>query len=430
MLAHQMFLFLLHLILEVICFGFLVTVSNVLHYLPATTAVWCSLVFGAFIMQDKDLKEYNPSGSTTSKFINCSHHLCELGSRCRDPNQPCPYIVNYETKDTSTSGFLVEDILHLAPVSSNKSNKFVRAPVVIGCGSKQTGTYLEGTAPDGVMGLGLGNISVPHFLAKAGLVRNSFSLCFDEDSDGRIYFGDQGIASQNTTPFLALDDQNRYIVGVKACCVGTSCLEQTDIKVLVDSGTSFTYLPSSAYEKVVGEFDRQIRATKTRFDGYPWDYCYKSSSLAAATKITLSLKFDANNSFVVFNPLISHYDSEGLNGFCLAIQSIDDNVGTIGQNFMTGYRMVFDGENMKLGWSHSDCQDLADNKAPPVTSSNVTSPGSLPTEQQSSPNHRTPPAESIMPSIATSILMGQRHSCFIEFLFPFGLIACMFTWIF
>lgn len=54
---------------------------------------------------------------------------------------------------------------------------------------RQTGGYLDGVAPDGLMGLGLGEISVPSFLSKAGLVKNSFSLCFNDDDSGRIFLG-------------------------------------------------------------------------------------------------------------------------------------------------------------------------------------------------------------------------------------------------
>lgn len=67
---------------------------------------------------------------------------------------------------------------------------------------KQSGGYLDGVAPDGLMGLGLGEISVPSFLAKGGLVPNSFSLCFVEDDSGTIFFGDQGPANQKYTAFL------------------------------------------------------------------------------------------------------------------------------------------------------------------------------------------------------------------------------------
>lgn len=67
---------------------------------------------------------------------------------------------------------------------------------------KQSGGYLDGIAPDGLLGLGLGEISVPTFLAKAGLTKNSFSMCFDEDDSGRLFFGDQGPAAQQSTSFL------------------------------------------------------------------------------------------------------------------------------------------------------------------------------------------------------------------------------------
>lgn len=55
------------------------------------------------------------------------------------------------------------------------------------------------------MGLGRGEISVPSRLAKAGLIPNSFSLCFTEDDSGRLFFGDQGIAGEQTTSFLSSD---------------------------------------------------------------------------------------------------------------------------------------------------------------------------------------------------------------------------------
>ncbi|KAL6959296.1 cathepsin D [Sarracenia purpurea var. burkii] len=84
---------------------------------------------------------------------------------------------------------------------------------------------------------------------------------------------------------------------------------------------------------------------------------------------------------------------QGMNGFCLAIQPTDEDVGTIGQNFMTGYRIVFDRENLKLGWSHSNCQDLSDGSRLPLTPSSSPSNPLPTTEQQSAPNgHAVAPA--------------------------------------
>ena len=70
---------------------------------------------------------------------------------------------------------------------------------------KQSGGYLDGVAPDGLMGLGPGESSVPSILAKSGLIRDSFSLCFNDDDSGQIIFGDRGSTIQQSTAFLPLD---------------------------------------------------------------------------------------------------------------------------------------------------------------------------------------------------------------------------------
>ncbi|XP_052190660.1 aspartic proteinase-like protein 1 isoform X2 [Diospyros lotus] len=387
-----MCLFWLLWILGVTYFGFRATVFNVLPYLLAITTVWCSLVFGASIMQDRDLNEYSPSGSITSKHLPCSHHLCILGPNCKSPKQPCPYTAEYESTDTFSSGFLVEDTMHFAARSDNATNISAEAPVIIGCGRKQSGGYLDGAAPDGVMGLGLGEISVPSLLAKAGLLRNSFSLCFNEDASGRVFFGDQGPSAQQSTPFLPLEGKLvvPYTVGVEACCIGGSCLDKTNFKALVDSGTSFTFLPKKAYEMVVQEFDRQVNATSV--EGSDLKYCYKSRSQDMPKIPSLTLKFASNNSFLVHDPTLRYNDSEEV--FCLAIQPTDGDLAIIGQNYMTGYRLVFDRENLKLCWSPSNCQDLSDAKTMPLTPPSGSLPNPLPTtEQQSSPNgHGVAPA--------------------------------------
>ncbi|KAG8474972.1 hypothetical protein CXB51_031691 [Gossypium anomalum] len=358
--------------------------------------IMCSVIYGASIMQDRDLSEYRPSGSSSSRHVPCSHQLCESSLNCKSSKQQCPYTIDYYTENTSSSGLLVEDTLHLASVDDHKLNTSVQASIIIGCGMKQSGGYLDGVAPDGLMGLGPGEISVPSVLAKAGLIRNSFSMCFDDEDSGRIYFGDKGPPTQESTHFLPSDGKyETYIVGVEACCIGNSCLKQTGFSAVVDSGTSFTFLPNEVYERIAKEFDRRINATTTSYPGYPWKYCYKSSSEELPKVPHLKLVFPLNNSFVVFNPVFVVYGIQGISGFCLAVQPMEGDVGTIGQNFMTGYRMVFDREKMKLGWSPSNCQDLADGKRMSL-SPNGTPSNPLPTNEQQS----TPGGRAVAPAVA------------------------------
>ncbi|KAH9718525.1 Aspartic proteinase-like protein 1 [Citrus sinensis] len=366
---------------------------------------------------DRDLNEYSPSASSTSKHLSCSHRLCDLGTSCQNPKQPCPYTMDYYTENTSSSGLLVEDILHLISGGDNALKNSVQASVIIGCGMKQSGGYLDGVAPDGLIGLGLGEISVPSLLAKAGLIRNSFSMCFDKDDSGRIFFGDQGPATQQSTSFLASNGKYiTYIIGVETCCIGSSCLKQTSFKAIVDSGSSFTFLPKEVYETIAAEFDRQVNDTITSFEGYPWKCCYKSSSQRLPKLPSVKLMFPQNNSFVVNNPVFVIYGTQGVTGFCLAIQPVDGDIGTIGQNFMTGYRVVFDRENLKLGWSHSNCQDLNDGTKSPLTPGPGTPSNPLPANQeQSSPGgHAVGPAVAgrapSKPSTASTQLISSRSS--------------------
>ncbi|CAI0429115.1 unnamed protein product [Linum tenue] len=307
----------------------------------------------------QDLNAYSPSQSSSSKLLTCSHQLCELGSKCKSPTQQCPYSVDYYSENTSSSGLLVEDVLYFASNDDlGASNASVKAPVLMGCGMTQSGGYLDGIAPDGLMGLGPGKISVPSFLAKAGFIQDSFSLCFDEEDSGKIYFGDQGPHAQQSTPFLTSNgNYTTYIVGVDGCCIGGSCLKQTRFKALIDSGTSFTFLPEDVYEKTANEFHRQVNSTISTFEGYPWKYCYKSSSQDSPKIPSMKLLFAMNNSFMIHNPVFMVYGIQGLTGFCLAVQPADGDIGIIGLNFMTGYRMVFDRENLNLGWSRSKCED-------------------------------------------------------------------------
>jgi hypothetical protein len=75
------------------------------------------------------------------------------------------------------------------------------------CGQSQTGSFLEGGAPNGLFGLGVEDISVPSTLARNGLALNSFSMCFGPDGLGRITFGNNGSSDQKETPFNVKQSQ-------------------------------------------------------------------------------------------------------------------------------------------------------------------------------------------------------------------------------
>jgi len=335
---------------------------------------------------DRDLRIYRPAESTTSRHLPCSHELCQSVPGCTNPKQPCPYNIDYFSENTTSSGLLIEDTLHL---NYREDHVPVNASVIIGCGQKQSGDYLDGIAPDGLLGLGMADISVPSFLARAGLVQNSFSMCFKEDSSGRIFFGDQGVPSQQSTPFVPLYGKlQTYAVNVDKSCIGHKCLEGTSFKALVDSGTSFTSLPLDVYKAFTMEFDKQMNATRVPYEDTTWKYCYSASPLEMPDVPTITLTFAADKSLQAVNPILPFNDKQGaLAGFCLAVLPSTEPIGIIAQNFLVGYHVVFDRESMKLGWYRSECHDVEDSTTVPLGPSQRDSPEDpLPSnEQQTSP---------------------------------------------
>ncbi|KAK4274080.1 hypothetical protein QN277_017365 [Acacia crassicarpa] len=344
---------------------------------------------------DRDLSEYSPSLSSTSRHLPCSHQLCNLTSKCKSPKEPCSYNYQYYSANTSSSGLLIEDKLHLKSYEKHTAQSSVEASIILGCGRRQSGDYLQGAAPDGVMGLGPGSISVPSLLAKAGLIKDSFSICLNENDSGRILFGDQGHTSEQYTPFLPIDgDFFAYVVAVESLCIGSSCLKNTGFQALIDTGTSFTYLPDEIYKLVVSEFDKQVSAPRINLQEYPWDYCYNISSHELDNISTFKLTFSKNQTFRIHNPLFTSPSNQEYTITCLTIMQADDNYATIGQNFLKGYHMIFDRENVRFGWSSSNCEDNKGDKANLTAPWNGGSPNPLPANQQQSvPNtHSVPPA--------------------------------------
>lgn len=85
------------------------------------------------MVQDRDLNEYNPSLSRTSKQLSCSHQLCKSSNNCKGQEEPCPYIVQYKSENTASSGYLIEDVLHLTSAVKNTPPSSVQASVIFGC---------------------------------------------------------------------------------------------------------------------------------------------------------------------------------------------------------------------------------------------------------------------------------------------------------
>ncbi|KAK3037142.1 hypothetical protein RJ639_031029 [Escallonia herrerae] len=330
----------------------------------------CASIDNTAYNADFELSMYDPKESSTSQKVTCNNSLCMQHNGCPGTISHCPYSVSYVSSETSTSGILVEDVLHLKTEGSRQ--ELVEAYITFGCGQVQTGSFLDVAAPNGLFGLGLEKISVPSILSREGYAADSFSMCFGRDGTGRINFGDKGSLDQEETPFNVNSLHPTYNISVTQIRVGTTLID-SDFTCLFDSGTSFTYLVDPPYTRLSESFHSQAQDKRRPPDPrIPFEYCYdmrpdENTSLVPS----MSLSVKGGGQLAIFDPIIVISTKQEL-VYCLAIiKSAETNI--IGQNFMTGYRIVFDREKLVLGWKKFDCYDIEESSILPSNSLNSTS---------------------------------------------------------
>lgn len=359
-----------------------------------------------------DFNIYSPNASSTSAEVPCNSTICGQQSQCSSALSSCDYQVVYLSNGTSSTGILVEDVLHL--MTDDDQSNAVNAKITFGCGQIQTGSFLDGAAPNGLFGLGMSNVSVPSILAEEGLTSNSFSMCFGPDGIGRISFGDKGSSDQGVTPFNLRQSHPTYNITLTQITVGDTA-QDVEFSAIFDSGTSFTYLNDPAYTFIGETFNSLAQEKRHSSDSsIPFEYCYDlSPNQSSFETATVNMTMKGGDQFYVTNP-IEIISDQGSYVYCLALVKSGD-VNIIGQNFMTGYRIVFDRERMVLGWKSSDCYGATDSNTLPISPTNSSPPAVAINPQDTSGNGNNSVAGSSSP-------MSNRSPHLIHFICTFVMI--------
>ncbi|KAH7294582.1 hypothetical protein KP509_27G008300 [Ceratopteris richardii] len=311
--------------------------------------------------QGLEFAVYGTSSSSTSKNLSCTNSLCSSSvaspsSACSSNTQACEYTIKYMSSDTSTSGFIVQDVLHLnyeAPESGNTT-----ASIYFGCAQLQTGDLLQGVAPNGLFGLGPEDISVPSTLARNGVIStNSFSMCFSSgDSSGRLVFGVEALSGIPSTPLVPINPSVYYVIATTKFSVHGNSVDASE-NLIFDTGTSYTTLPPSTYQSLGEMMNNQINAPQFQLNG-TFDYCWNTSDSSILDSLpTLTITFNGGSSWDVSDPYVRFVDSKGnVVFFCLGITP--SSTGIIGHNFMGGYEFFFNQQAMSFSWAPSTCYTL------------------------------------------------------------------------
>jgi hypothetical protein len=172
---------------------------------------------------------------------------------------PCDYIYGYE-EGTQTSGIVAYETFTFTALDGSS---FPIEHITFGCGQNETLNGFPGI--DGLVGLGVGSLSLPSQLTLVSGFTDIFSYClipFDVTAANHttFYFGVPETNIYNYTPIYSSPPETHYYVNVTGISVGDVLLNiPADFfyptngggGIIFDSGTTLTLLRGVAYDAVV-----------------------------------------------------------------------------------------------------------------------------------------------------------------------------------
>jgi hypothetical protein len=404
------------------------------------TAVPCKTCTDCGLHQNP---KYDPLSSSSATKLACSGGSCPGVGRCDADNQ-CGYSMSY-AEGSSLNGKLWRDNVYLGGASAGGSPAELAFPFVLGCGQHEGGLFTTQDA-DGIMGLGQAdeNSAIMRAMWKSGVLSsNIFSLCLSFSGgaltvggvDSRLHYaystspssspprmlkesslmrnqrrlhGD-GAASPGpliptTTRWAQMTIPGFYEVSVKSVVMDKSSINIphdgfSSPRTILDSGTTFTYIPHLAYEalrQAITSYcmvDSLSRCVGQSASVQNEPLCYRldePGDLSTFPTLTIELLGHNNgpNVFLTIPPQNLFVNMGWDSGaHCLAVYDNGNNGGVIGANAMMGNDVIFDlsANTPRVGFAESsECQVYVPPPPPTSTATATVTPSVTPTISSSS----------------------------------------------
>ena len=298
---------------------------------------------------------YKPEESSTSQKIPCAG----IGY-CRSCNSDqCGYSQSY-TEGSSLRGIMYYDQAWLgAPDESASLGNTYGVKHPLGCHTFENGLF-SGQLADGIMGLGRNSPSIVNTLMSSGkLDEKVFTMCLHMEG-GNLGFGGVDTALHTgELQWLPLGGGTFYSVTVNAFTVGSDSPISSPSSAIVDSGTTFTYVPGAAFNAIRNAYAGRCSAGKcgdvTPKQVQGESLCYVAAGGVDVIKQNfppLTITFNTGATLQlppehVFIDMVW----DGTNTFCLGVYKNNGNSVVVGANAMMGHDFVFDMAKNKVGWA-------------------------------------------------------------------------------
>ncbi|XP_062094118.1 aspartic proteinase Asp1-like [Humulus lupulus] len=309
---------------------------------------------------------YQPSND----LVACRDPLClALHSpgtpRCDNPEQ-CDYEVEYADGGSSL-GVLLKDSFSL-----NFTNGVQLKPrLALGCGYDQ----LPGSSRhpvDGVLGIGRGQTSIVSQLNNQGLVRNVVGHCLSGRGGGFLFFGDDLYDSSRVTwAPMSHEYTKHYSPGYAELKFDGKPTGVKDLLTIFDSGSSYTYFNSQAYQALTFLIKRELseRVFKEAPEDNTLSLCWKGKrpfkSIRDIRKYfkTIALDFTSAGTTKTYEfPPEAYLIISSRGNVCLGILNGSEvglqNSNIIGDISMQNKLVIYDNEKQTIGWVTANCDKM------------------------------------------------------------------------
>ncbi|XP_014506207.1 aspartic proteinase CDR1-like [Vigna radiata var. radiata] len=303
---------------------------------------------------------FNPSLSKSYQTIPCLPTLCgqKLGlpsTQCPDKNT-CGYSYNY-ADGSHTVGNLASETVTLGI-----SNPISLPNVTFGCSHDTDGIF--DASGSGIIGLGGGNLSLISQLGPYSSGGKKFSYCLipntvmNENSTSKITFGNGSLVSGPEVFTTPLINHGGFSVTLEALSVGKERIEfapkgnVTKGNMLIDTGTTYTLLPSDVYNGLVHALSKVIRAKRVRDPNGDLDLCYESGNKNMKLPI-ITAHFEGGD---VNLPAVNAFSMVKKDVICLAM--VPQPLAILGNLAQTNFLIGYDLDSLTLSIKPTDCSKL------------------------------------------------------------------------
>lgn len=301
---------------------------------------------------------FDPSKSSTYSKLACSSNLCEAlpTSSCKSD---CEYLYTYGDS-SSTQGVLASETFTFGSSGASVSN------IGFGCGDSNQGSGFSQAS--GLVGLGRGPLSLI-----SQLELGKFSYCLtslDDSKKSPLLFGSdaelKGSAPQSTPLAINPSQPSFYYLTLKGITVGGTLLKIPSSTfalnsdgtggLIIDSGTSITYLEEAGYKQVKKAFISQVKLPVADGSDVGLDLCFSLPSDTSSVEVPkLVFHFDGADLDLPGDNYMVLDSSTGL--LCLTVME-SNGLSILGNFQQQNIQILYDLENEKLSFVSAQCDQL------------------------------------------------------------------------